>query len=133
MSTTEIETSTESVNRQEQILSAVRKGHEVTLKTLKVTVDRVAPVTTKIPAVSISLPELPEKLPFAEKLPFGDKIPSRDEVREYVGKIPSRETVVSNVREFAGQLLAEQRKFNGEVRKTAATLRPAKAEESTEA
>ena len=100
MTSTEIDTATR--DPREQILSAVRKGHSVTLDAFKVVVDRAAPVTAKIPAVNVTLPE---KLPYADKL-------------------PSREAVVTGVREFAGQLLAEQRKFNGEFRKTAAGLRP---------
>jgi hypothetical protein len=143
MSTTEIDTHTgdtpPSHDLQEQILSAVRKGHEVTLDAFRVAVDRVAPVTAKLPAVSVSLPDkltIPEKLPYAGKLPFADRIPSRESVvanvRGLTGKLPSRESVVSDVREFAGQLLAEQRKFNGEFRKTAAGLRPAPADKPAE-
>ena len=135
MTSTEIDTGDTAASRdlREQILSAVRKGHSVTLDAFKVVVDRAAPVTTKIPAVNVTFPEklpLPEKLPFSDKLPYSDKLPTRDDVREFAGKIPSRETVVTNVRELAGQLLAEQRKFNGEFRKTAAALRPAAAQAS---
>lgn len=132
MTSTEIDTGGTAAPRdlREQILSAVRKGHSVTLDAFKVVVDRAAPVTTKIPTVNVTFPE---KLPLPDKLPYSDKIPTRDDVREFAGKIPSRETVVTNVRELAGQLLAEQRKFNGEFRKTAAALRPApeKAAERT--
>ena len=133
MTSTEIDTGGTAAPRdlQEQILSAVRKGHSVTLDAFKVVVDRAAPVTTKIPTVNVTFPEklpLPEKLPFSDKLPYSGKLPTRDDVREFAGKIPSRETVVTNVCELAGQLLAEQRKFNGEFRKTAAALRPAPEE-----
>lgn len=108
MASTEIETTTR--DPREQILSAVRKGHSVTLDAFKVVVDRAAPMTSKIPSPN----QVPEKLP-------------------YNGKIPSRQTVVSGTREFAGQLLAEQRKFNGEFRKTAAGLHPALGKDSAEA
>lgn len=106
MAHTEIETIAR--DPRGQILSAVRKGHSVTLDAFKVVVGRAAPVTSKIPAPNIHVPE---------KLPYSDKI-------------PSRQTVVTGTREFAGQLLAEQRKFNGEFRKTAAGLHPAFSKDS---
>lgn len=102
---------TVSRDLQDQILSAIRKGHAVTLDAFKVAVDRAAPVTSKLPAVSVSFPE---KLTFTDKVPFGDKI-------------PSRESVVTGVREFASEILSEQKKFNGEFRKTASALRSAPA------
>ncbi|MCL2583693.1 MAG: hypothetical protein FWE35_14715 [Streptosporangiales bacterium] len=111
MANTEIETPA-ARDPREQILSAVRKGHSVTLNTFKVVVDRAAPVTSKIPAPKVQVPET--------KLPYSDKLPSRD-------------AVVTGTREFAGQLLAEQRKFNGEFVKTASGLHPAFGKDSAEA
>ena len=88
---------------REQILSAVRKGHSVTLDAFKVVVDRAAPVTSKVPA-----PKLPSaKIP-ATKLPAVN-VPRPD---------------LSGAREFAGQLRDEQRSFNSEFLKTAAGLHP---------
>lgn len=110
MANTEIETTAR--DPREQILSAVRKGHSATLDAFKVVVDRAAPVTSKIPAPSVQVPE--------KKLPYTDKL-------------PSRESVVTGTREFAGQLLAEQRKFHGELRKTAAGLHPALSKNSGKA
>lgn len=119
----------------EQILTAVRKGQNVTLDALKAAVDRVAPVTARIPA-SV-MPSV--TLPFAERLPeartaafdfakerIAEQRRSLAEQRKTAGKI------IAEQREFARRLASEQRKFAGEVMKTASALRPAAAESAAE-
>ena len=81
---------------QEQILSTVRKGQEIALEALKTWVDTVQAFTPKVPAISI---------PLADQL-------------------PKPQDVVANAYDFAGQVLADQRKFAEEVLKTTASLLP---------
>jgi hypothetical protein len=107
----------------EQILTAVRKGQTVTLDALKAAVDRVAPVTARIPAVNV---------PFADRLPDArsaafDFAKERiaEQRRSLAGQRKTAEKIIAEQREFARRLASEQRKFAGEVRKAAAALRPA--------
>jgi hypothetical protein len=109
MASTEVETT--SRDPRELVLDGVRTAHAATLSTVKTVVERIAPVTSKIPTVNVQV---------AEKLPYSDKL-------------PSAEAVVTGTREFAGQLLSEQRKFHGELRKTASGLHPAFGKDSAKA
>lgn len=108
-------TSTDTDDRQERILSAVRKGEKITLDAIKTAVDAASRVTGKIPGV---------KLPFEAKLPFAGTLAKLE------GKFPRPEALVSGTYDFAEKLLAEQRKFAGEVLKTTAALRPAAKDEA---
>lgn len=92
-------TSTATEGLQEQLLSAVRKSQDVTLDAIKTAIDAASRVTRKIPAVN---------------LPFE-------------GKIPAPGSVVSGAYSLAEKLLAEQRKFAGDVLKATAALRPSAA------
>jgi len=89
---------------QEQYLAAVRKGQEVALDAIKNVVETVQSVTSKIPTVNV---------PLADKL-------------------PTPEAIVANAFDFAGQLLAEQRKFTEEALKATAALRPGTGEQAAE-
>jgi hypothetical protein len=93
-------------NLQEQVLTAVRKSQEVTLETVKRVVETVTAATAHLPANPLE-----GKLPFAGKLP---ELPA----------LPQPGAVVSSTFDFAGQLLAEQRKFAEELVKVTAPLRP---------
>jgi hypothetical protein len=104
MTSNDIDTA-EQRDPRETILDSVRTAHAATLSTVKTVVERIAPVTSKIPTVSVPRPE---------KLPLSDRIPSKESVS----------AGVAGAREFAGQLRDEQRKFHGELRKTAAGLHP---------
>jgi hypothetical protein len=122
----------------EQILTAVRKGQNVTLDALKVAVDRVAPVTARIPAVAIPT----VTLPFADRVSDarGAVTPALDFAKKRIaeqrkslaGQRKTAEKIFAEQREFARQLAGEQRKFAGEVKKTAAALRPAASESAAE-
>jgi hypothetical protein len=81
---------------QDGFLSTTRQGQEIVLEALKTWVDTVAAVTPKVPAISI---------PGADQL-------------------PKPQDVVANAYDFAGQMLASQRRFTEEVLKTAAPLLP---------
>jgi hypothetical protein len=96
-------------NLQEQVLSAVRKSQELTLETVKKVVGTLTAATAHLPANPFE-GRLPE-LPLAGKLP---ELPA----------LPEPGTVVSSAFDFAGQLLAEQRKFAEELVKATAALRP---------
>lgn len=95
---------------QQQVLTAVRKSQEITLDAVKRTVGTVNAATAKLPAVPLvgKLPPLPSPsaLPGARALPAPEK-------------------VVSVTFDFLGRLLAERRKFTGELVKATARLRPA--------
>jgi hypothetical protein len=96
-------------NLQEQVLSAVRKSQELTLETVKRVVGTLSAASAHLPANPLE-GKLPE-LPFAGKLP---ELPA----------LPEPGAVVSSTFDFAGQLLAEQRKFVEELVKATAPLRP---------
>ena len=107
-------TATISEETQERVLAAVRKSQERTLDAIKQAVETVNAATEKLPAV-----------PVVGKLPH---LPSPSRV------LPAPEKVVSATFDFLDRLLAEQRKFAGEVVKATAALRPAaKAESAGEA
>jgi len=95
---------------QEQVITALRKGQQTTLEAVKNIVEAVSSATSKLPSAPAHL-----SVPFADRL-------------------PKPEAVISGAYDFAGQLLAEQRKFAEEIVKATAALRPggAKAEASTE-
>jgi hypothetical protein len=114
----------------EQILTAVRKGQNVTLDAFKAAVDRVAPVTARIPAVNV---------PFADRLPDARnaaigfaKERLAEQRRSLAGQRKTAEKIIAEQREFARRLAGEQRKFAGEVKKAAAALRPAASESAAE-
>lgn len=108
-------TATTSADRQQQVLAAVRKSQEITLDTVKRTVETVNAATAKLPAVPLvgKLPQLtpPSALPGARVLPAPEK-------------------VVSVTFDFLDRLLAEQRKLTGELVKATASLRPAAKSEA---
>jgi len=81
---------------QDQFLSIVTKGQEITLDAIKTVVDTLQSVTPKIPSVDI---------------PFADQLPKPQEV-------------VASGYEFAEKLLSSQRKFADELVKTASQLLP---------
>jgi hypothetical protein len=89
---------------QDQVIAAVRKSQEATIDAIKGVVDAVSSVTTKLPGT-------PEKL----SVPFA-------------GKLPTPEALVAGAYDFAGQLLAEQRKFAEDILKATAPLRPTGSE-----
>ena len=89
---------------QDQVIAAVRKSQEATIDAIKGVVDAVSSVTTKLPGT-------PEKL----SVPFADKL-------------PTPEALVAGAYDFAGQLLAEQRKFAEDILKATAPLRPTGSE-----
>jgi hypothetical protein len=88
---------------QEQLLTALRKGQQTTLDMVKSIVEAVTSATSKLPSPPAHL-----SVPFADRL-------------------PSAEAVVSGTHDFAGKLLAEQRKFTQEIVKATAALRPGAA------
>jgi hypothetical protein len=92
--------STVTEELQDQFLSTVRKGQEITLDAIRTMVDTIQGITPKIPSVS---------LPFAEKL-------------------PKPADVVASGYDFAEQLLTSQRKFADEVMKATAPLLPGQGE-----
>jgi len=81
---------------QDQFLSIVTKGQEITLDAIKTLVDTIQSVTPRIPSVDI---------------PFADQLPKPQEV-------------VASGYEFAEKLLTSQRKFANEVVKTTSQLLP---------
>ncbi len=81
---------------QDQFLSIVTKGQEITLDAIKTVVDTIQNVTPKIPSIDI---------------PFADQLPKPQEV-------------VASGYEFAEKLLSSQRKFADELVKTTSQLLP---------
>ncbi|MGH3154495.1 MAG: hypothetical protein ACRDOB_27740 [Streptosporangiaceae bacterium] len=92
--------STATKELQDGFLSTTRQGQEIVLEAIRTWVDTVQAVTPKVPAV---------QLPFA-------------------GQLPRPQDVVASAYDFAGQVLASQRKFAEEVLKTAAPLLPGTAQ-----
>ncbi len=84
---------------QDQFLSILAKGQEITLDAIKTLVDTIQGVTPKIPSVD---------------LPFADQLPKPQEV-------------VASGYEFAEKLLSSQRKFADEIVKTTSQLLPGDA------
>jgi len=88
--------STATKELQDGFLSTTRQGQEIVLEAIRTWVDTVQAFTPKMPAISI---------PLADQL-------------------PRPQDVVANAYDFAGQVLAGQRKFAEEVLKTTASLLP---------
>jgi hypothetical protein len=88
-------TSTQS-ELQDQFLSIVARGQEITLDAIRTFVDTVQGVAPRIPSVDI---------------PFADQLPKPQEI-------------VASGYDFAEQLLASQRKFASEVIKATSQLLP---------
>jgi hypothetical protein len=97
-------TATANRDVQEQVLGVVRKSQEMTVDAIKQVVETVTGAA--------------EKLPFAGKLPSVPKVPG-------VRGLPTPEAVVSSTFDFLDRLLADQRKFAGELIKATAPMRPA--------
>ena len=84
---------------QEQFLSTIRKGQEMTIDALKTWVETVQSVTQSLPSIpSVSLP-------------LADRLPNPHEV-------------VARGYDFAEQILTNQRKFASEVLEVASPLLP---------
>jgi hypothetical protein len=84
---------------QEQFLSTIRKGQEMTIDALKTWVETVQSVTQSLPSIpSVSLP-------------LADRLPNPHEV-------------VARGYDFAEQILTSQRKFTDEVLEVASPLLP---------
>jgi valyl-tRNA synthetase len=94
---------------QAQVITAVRKGQQTTLEMIKSIVEAVSSATSKLPSAPAHL-----------SAPFTDRL-------------PKAEAVVSGAYDFAGKLLAEQRKFTQEIVKATAALRPGAAKTETAA
>lgn len=113
-------TATVTGDVQEQVLGIVRKSQELTLDAIRQVVETVNNAAEKLPP-----------MPFADRLPFADKLPSLTRLPG-ASAVPAPATVVSATCDFLDRLLAEQRKFAGELIKSTALLRttaePAAAE-----
>jgi hypothetical protein len=105
-------TATVTKDAQEQVLGIVRKSQEMTLDAIKQVVETMNTAAEKLPAV-----------PFAGKLPSLHQLPG-------AAALPAPETVVSATFDFLDRLLAEQRKFVGELIKSTAPFRTAAKPES---
>ena len=99
---------------QQQVLDVVRKSQEMTLDAIKQVVETVNAAAGKLPAMPA--------MPFAGKLP---QLPSLPAAAPGAPALPTPETVVSSTFDFLDRLLAEQRKFAGELVKATSGLRPA--------
>jgi hypothetical protein len=104
-------TATVTGDVQEQVLGVVRKSQEMTLDAIRQVVETVNAAARKLPA-----------MPFADRLPFADKLPSAHHLPG-ASALPAPETVVSAAFDFIDRLVAEQRKFAGELVKVTAPLR----------
>ena len=88
--------STTTQDLQNQVLTTIRKGQEITLDALKTWVETVQSITPSIPSVS---------------LPLADRLPKPHEV-------------VARGYEFAEQIISNQRKFADEVLEVTSPLLP---------
>jgi hypothetical protein len=89
---------------QKQIVSAIRKGNEVTVEKIKAAIEAVT--SAKIPT-----PKLPEATFNASKF--------RADAVAYASKLPAPADVVESAFGFADRVVAEQRKLAGQVKKAA--------------
>ncbi|HEX2743115.1 MAG TPA: hypothetical protein VHN16_01765 [Streptosporangiaceae bacterium] len=90
---------------QEQFLSTIRKGQEMTIDALKTWVETVQSLTQSLPSIpSVSLP-------------LADRLPNPHEV-------------VASGYDFAEQILTNQRKFTDEVLEVASPLLPGEESKS---
>ena len=90
---------------QEQFLSTIRKGQEMTIDALKTWVETVQSLTQSLPSIpSVSLP-------------LADRLPNPHEV-------------VASGYNFAEQILTNQRKFTDEVLEVASPLLPGEESKS---
>jgi hypothetical protein len=90
---------------QEQFLSTIRKGQEMTIDALKTWVETVQSLTQSLPSIpSVSLP-------------LADRLPNPHEV-------------VARGYDFAEQILTNQRKFTDEVLEVASPLLPGEESKS---
>jgi hypothetical protein len=90
---------------QEQFLSTIRKGQEMTIDALKTWVETVQSLTASLPSIpSVSLP-------------LADRLPNPHEV-------------VASGYDFAEQILTSQRKFTDEVLEVASPLLPGEESKS---
>ncbi|MBV9380727.1 MAG: hypothetical protein JOY82_23760 [Streptosporangiaceae bacterium] len=87
---------------QEEFFATVRKSQETVIDAIRTWVETVQSVTPKLPPVNIP----------------------------YASKLPKPEEIVASAYDFAGQLLAGQRKFAEEVLKATAPLLPGDAGKS---
>ncbi len=101
---------------REQAIAAVRQGQETTLTVIRNVVEAVSSATSKLPSAASKLPTAASE---RFHLPLADKL-------------PSREAMVAGAYDFAGHLLAEQRKFTEEILKITAGRRPATAGDTAE-
>jgi hypothetical protein len=90
---------------QDGFLSATRQSQEIMLEAIKTWVDTVQALTPKVPAVRMPL----------------------------VDRLPKPEDVVASAYDFAGQVLASQRRFADEMLKTTAPLMPGHGHEHGDA
>jgi hypothetical protein len=99
-------TSTSTAERgiQDEILETVRKSQDVVIEALQKWTAGVQSVTSSFPKLN---------LPYADKLPKWN-LP--------YAELPKPEELVSNAYDFAGQLLAAQRKFAKDVLQVTAPL-----------
>lgn len=93
---------------QKQILSAIRKGNEITVEKIKAAIEAVS-------SRKIAASKMPETKFDAAKF--------RQDAVAYAGKLPAPAEVVESAFGFADRVVAEQRKLAGEVRKATAALR----------
>ncbi len=98
-------TATVTGDVQEQVLGIVRKSQELTLDAIRQVVETVNAAAEKLPP-----------MPFADKLPSPTRLPG-------ASALPAPATVVSATFDFLDRLLAEQRKFAGELIESTAPLR----------
>jgi hypothetical protein len=103
-------TATISEDVQEQVLAVVRKSQEMTLDAIKRAVGTARAAAEKLPA-----------------MPAAAKLPARPTLSRLPGvsALPAPETVVSATFDFLERVLAEQRKFAGELVRATTSAHPA--------
>jgi hypothetical protein len=107
---------------QKQIVSALRKGNEVTAEKIKAAVEAVR--SGKIPAPRISETTFNATKFREDAVAYAGKLPAPADVVESAFDFADR--VVAEQRKFADRVVTEQRKFAGQVKKaTVGALRSA--------